>query len=149
MCVPRASERRADADSLTLISALRPGRSVNVARPNRPRRRPADRVMWPLHFPLVAAGQLSDTSARPPRTRAVRDVNRTPEKDSVVPPEGFDLHPPVVLMKGSHYPAFFISWRSQRDVVNSLGWKSSLMIWGGPALTLVCIYFLFEYLGRL
>jgi len=65
------------------------------------------------------------------------------------PPEGFDLHPPVVLMKGSHDPAFFISWRSQRDVVNSLGWKSSLMIWGGPALTLVCIYFLFEYLGRL
>ncbi len=62
---------------------------------------------------------------------------------------GFDLHPPVVLMKGNHDPAFFISWRSQRDVVNSLGWKSSLMIWGGPALTLVCIYFLFAYFGRL
>jgi len=62
---------------------------------------------------------------------------------------GFDLHPPVVLMKGSHDPAFFISWRSQRDVVNSLGWKSSLMIWGGPALTLACIYFVFAYFGRL
>jgi hypothetical protein len=63
--------------------------------------------------------------------------------------QGFDLHPPVVLMKGSHDPAFFISWRSQRDVVNSLGSKSSLMIWGGPALTLACIYFLFAYFGRL
>jgi hypothetical protein len=63
--------------------------------------------------------------------------------------QGFDLHPPVVLMKGSHDPAFFISWRSQRDVVNSLGWKSSLMIWGGPALTLACTYFLFAYFGRL
>jgi hypothetical protein len=62
---------------------------------------------------------------------------------------GFDLHPPVVLMKGSHDPAFFIAWRSQRDVVNSLDWKSSLMIWGGPTLTLVCIYFLFAYFGRL
>jgi hypothetical protein len=62
---------------------------------------------------------------------------------------GFDFHPPVVLMKGNHDPAFFISWRSQRDVVNSLGWKSSLMIWGGPALALVCVYFLFAYFGRL
>jgi hypothetical protein len=47
-----------------------------------------------------------------------------------------------VLMKGAHSPAFFISWRSQRDVVKSLGWKSALMIWGGPAVTLVCVYIL-------
>jgi E3 ubiquitin ligase len=57
-------------------------------------------------------------------------------------PEQFNLHPPVVLMKGAHDPAFFISWRSQRDVVRSLGWKSALMIWGGPALTLLCMYIL-------
>jgi hypothetical protein len=61
----------------------------------------------------------------------------------------FDLHPPVVLMKGSHDPAFFISWKSQRDVVASLGWKSSLMIWGGPALTIVCVYILLAHFGRL
>ncbi len=54
--------------------------------------------------------------------------------------EQFDLHPPVVLMKGSHNPAFLISWHSQRDVVSSLSWKSTLMIWGGPALTLLCVY---------
>jgi hypothetical protein len=59
--------------------------------------------------------------------------------------EVFDLHPPVVLMKGSHNPSFFISWRSQRDVVKSLGWKSGLMIWGGPALALASIYFLFAH----
>jgi hypothetical protein len=57
-------------------------------------------------------------------------------------PEQFDLHPLTVLMKGQHSPAFFISWRSQRDVVRSLGWKSALMIWGGPALTLLCVYIL-------
>lgn len=56
--------------------------------------------------------------------------------------EQFDLHPPVVLMKGTHDPAFLISWRSQRDVVRSLSWKSTLMIWGGPALTLLCAYIL-------
>jgi E3 Ubiquitin ligase len=61
----------------------------------------------------------------------------------------FDLHPPVVLMKGSHDPAFFISWRSQRDVIASLGWKSSLMIWGGPALTILCVYMLLAHFGQL
>jgi hypothetical protein len=59
--------------------------------------------------------------------------------------EEFDTHSPVVLMKGAHNPAFFISWRSQRDVVRSLGWKSALMIWGGPALTLFSIYVLLTH----
>jgi hypothetical protein len=54
----------------------------------------------------------------------------------------FDPHPPVVLMKGTHDSTFLISWRSQRDLVTSLGWKSTMMIWGGPVLTLVCLYIL-------
>jgi hypothetical protein len=61
----------------------------------------------------------------------------------------FDAHPPVVLMKGSHDPAFFISWRSQREIVQSLGWKSTAMIWGGPALTLGCLYYLLAHFGWL
>jgi hypothetical protein len=59
--------------------------------------------------------------------------------------EEFDTHSPAVLMKGTHNPAFFISWHSQRDVVRSLGWKSALMIWGGPALTLLSIYVLMTH----
>jgi len=55
-------------------------------------------------------------------------------------PEPFDLHPPVVLMKGTRHPEFFISWQSRRGVVRSMGWKSALMIWGGPVLTLVSAY---------
>lgn len=62
----------------------------------------------------------------------------TTDEQSAAPESDFNLHPPVVLMKGTHDPAFFISWRSQRDVVKSLGWKSTLMIWGGPLLTLLC-----------
>jgi hypothetical protein len=54
--------------------------------------------------------------------------------------EGFDPHPPVVLMKGKNNPTFLISWRSQRDLARSLGWKSALMIWGGPALVLLSLY---------
>ena len=61
--------------------------------------------------------------------------------------DGFDLHPSVVLMKGAHNPAFFISWKSQKDVVQSLGWKSAAMIWGGPALTLLCVYILVSSSG--
>jgi len=61
--------------------------------------------------------------------------------------EGYDLHPPVVLMKGTHQPAFFISSRSQRDVARPLAWKSTLMVWGGAALMFSCIYFLFAHLA--
>ena len=39
-------------------------------------------------------------------------------------PQEFDLHPAVVLMKVGRNP-FFISWRSQREVVRSLHWKST------------------------
>jgi hypothetical protein len=63
--------------------------------------------------------------------------------------EPFDPHPPVVLRKGEHSPAFFISWRSQRDVVESLGWKSAAMIWGGPALTLFSVYVVLLHFGLL
>jgi hypothetical protein len=59
--------------------------------------------------------------------------------------EQFDLHPSTVLMQGAHSPAFFISWQSQRDVVTALGWKSTLMIWGGPVLTLLCVYMVAAY----
>jgi hypothetical protein len=55
-------------------------------------------------------------------------------------PDGFDPHPPVVLMKGKNNPTFLISWRSQRDLARSLAWKCTLMIWGGPALALLSLY---------
>lgn len=63
--------------------------------------------------------------------------------------EQFDLKPPTVLMKGEHNPAFFISWKNQRQVLSTLGWKSTLMIWGGPALTLLCAWFLAARFGWL
>ena len=56
--------------------------------------------------------------------------------------DGFERRPAVVLTRGTNNKTFLISWRSQQDVARSLGWKSVLMIWGGPALALVCLYFL-------
>lgn len=61
----------------------------------------------------------------------------------------FDLQPKTVLMKGENNSAFFISWRSQREIVASLGWKSAAYIWGGPALTLVSVYILLAHFGWL
>jgi hypothetical protein len=55
---------------------------------------------------------------------------------------GFDPHPPVVLRKGENDKTFLISWRSQQEVARALGWKCTLMIWGGPALALLCLYVL-------
>ena len=57
---------------------------------------------------------------------------------------GFDLHPPAVLMKGMNDKTFLISWRSQKEIANSLGWKCGLMIWGGPALALLSLYLLLQ-----
>lgn len=54
----------------------------------------------------------------------------------------FDLTPPVVLMKGENNPAFLISWRSQKEFVRTLAWKSAAMVWGGAGLTLFALYFL-------
>ena len=68
---------------------------------------------------------------------------------ATLPAEEFDLTPKTVLMKGAHEPAFFISWQSQRDVVKALAWKSALMIWVGPALTLFCVYILAAHFGWL
>jgi hypothetical protein len=71
--------------------------------------------------------------ARPDST----DAPLSPKND---PLEGFEQRPRVVLMKGKNNSTFMISWRSQREVARSLGWKCTLMIWGGPALTIFCLY---------
>ena len=76
--------------------------------------------------------------------------------DSVVPqaktaPNAgeFDLHPKTVLMKGTANPLFMISFHSQRAVVGILGFKSAALIWGGPALTLFCSYYVLAHFGLL
>lgn len=52
-------------------------------------------------------------------------------------PSDFNLTPPVVLMKGENNPTFVISFRSQKEFVSALAWKSAAMVWGGAAITLL------------
>jgi len=62
-----------------------------------------------------------------------------------VSPE-FDLHPAVILGSQPGRP-LFISIRSQRDIVQALAWKSTLYIWAGPILALICFWYLLSRLG--
>jgi E3 Ubiquitin ligase len=59
----------------------------------------------------------------------------------------FDLRARVALSKGERGDPFMISSQSQREVVQSLGWKSAGCIWGGPVFALICLYCLFTIWG--
>lgn len=59
-------------------------------------------------------------------------------------PEPFDLHPAAVLKKGSNDKTFLISWRSQRAVARTLGWKSAGLIWGGALLAIISVYYFLD-----
>jgi len=87
---------------------------------------------------LTAAAGTGVQTARDSSASALSNPSNT-ESDSAA--NGFDTHPRVVLMKGANNKTFLISWRSQREVARSLGWKCTLMIWGGPVLTLLSLYF--------
>jgi hypothetical protein len=92
--------------------------------------------------PAAVAAALLKAGISSPAAWAAARVTPTSGATPDTPLEGFDQHPPVVLMKGKNNPTFLISWRSQRDLARSLGWKCTLMIWGGPALALLSLYLL-------
>ena len=92
----------------------------------------------------TAAGvSVSNTEA--PGVQVLSDPGNTEpagseNMNSSSPATDFDPRPPVLMMKGMNNKNFLISWRSQQEVARSLGWKCALMIWGGPALALLCLY---------
>jgi hypothetical protein len=53
-----------------------------------------------------------------------------------------DLSPPVVLMKGANDAMFVISFRSLKEQLSSLAWKSAGMVWGGAMITVLGFYML-------
>jgi hypothetical protein len=85
-----------------------------------------------------AAGVSSESASA---VEVVSDPASATSRDRVRS-NGFDAHPPVVLRKGENDKTFLISWRSQQEVARALGWKCTLMIWGGPALALFSLYIL-------
>jgi len=61
-------------------------------------------------------------------------------KQALSDASGFNLTPPVVLMKGVNDPEFVISFRSQKELAIALSWKSSALLWGGGVITLLGLY---------
>jgi hypothetical protein len=91
--------------------------------------------------PAAVAAALQKAGITSPAAWAAAQVTPTGGAISTAT-ESFDARPAVVLMKGKNNPTFLISWRSQRDLARSLGWKCALMIWSGPALALLSLYIL-------
>jgi len=81
-----------------------------------------------------AAGVLTNSPA------SVSVVDETASEKPGDP--SFDLHPSAAISKGERKDPFTISYRSQKEVVQSLAWKSALCIWGGPLLAIVSFYYL-------
>jgi hypothetical protein len=89
-----------------------------------------------------SAAELGAPAVQVNEDPAVAGATNVNGSDAGAAKSGFDSHPPVVLMKGTNNKTFLISWRSQQDIARSLGWKCTLMIWGGPALALLSLYIL-------
>ena len=96
----------------------------------------------------AAGAAASDARETASSSASVETETAPPETDpDAQSTTGFNMHPTVAICKGTNHEIFMISWHSQREVVQSLAWKSALCIWGGPALTLACVYFLILSLG--
>ena len=79
----------------------------------------------------------------PPATNSANAEARLDEarlREDQAKPSDFNLTPPIVLMKGANNPTFVISFRSQKEFVSALAWKSAAMVWGGAAITLLGLY---------
>lgn len=104
-----------------------------------------------MHSMSATSNRETAATAAPQAASAVTSVETEtlpPEADSEArSATEFNTHPTVAIGKGANHEFFMISWHSQREVVQSLAWKSALCIWGGPALTLACVYFLVQSLG--
>jgi hypothetical protein len=99
----------------------------------------------------VVRRQAAQSDSRRATPVAVADPEPTSDSaaSEAAPSAGYDLYPSVLIGKGERRDPFVISWRSQREVVQSLAWKSVLCIWGGPALSLISLYCLAQCLGWL
>jgi hypothetical protein len=99
----------------------------------------------------------SNPMANKPMTAAVQVQERTSVASNKLDdqralqnqdePSDFNLTPPVVVMKGANDPTFVISFRSQKEFVGALAWKSAGMVWGGSAITLLGLYMLLAQMG--
>lgn len=54
----------------------------------------------------------------------------------------------VVIMKGENEKTFYVSDKSEKEILSSLGWKVTLGVFGGAALTVGCLAVILIYMGH-
>jgi hypothetical protein len=64
-------------------------------------------------------------------------------------PNPQDEHDRNMIVKGQNEPTFLISWRSEKEVENTLRKRAALHIFGGAALSVACLAILLFRLGWL
>jgi hypothetical protein len=115
------------------------------------------------HHPMAAANiavatsvaemvQVADSS-QDVASRSLRSATGISLSDvppvTASPKSEFDWNATVAIGKGDSGAPFTISSESQRELVRALGWKSTACIWGGPILSVTCVYILLLTLGWL
>ncbi|MFZ0796181.1 MAG: hypothetical protein WCA13_03485 [Terriglobales bacterium] len=90
---------------------------------------------------LSSRSARSDVRLREVRLREARADEARSDEDGAES-SAFNLIPPVVLMKGVNDPTFVISFRSQKEIVAALAWKSAGMVCGGTGIMLLGFYVL-------
>jgi hypothetical protein len=93
--------------------------------------------------PPATLSSHSEIRLREVRLRDARPDEERPQTS------GFNLIPPVVLMKGANDPTFVISFRSQKEIVSAVAWKAAAMVCGGTAVTLLGCYLLWTQIALL
>lgn len=140
---PHAVAVLQSSGSWTSVSMDEPYRPASVAKVPTP-----ISVAEPPPEPAANSQMVTSPTAAWPPAGSSRGMSLadTPPLE-VTPNSGFDLNAPVAISQGGSRAPFTISSESQRELVSSLGWKSAACIWGGPALTVACVYILLLTLG--
>jgi hypothetical protein len=105
----------------------------------------------PMVIPDDAAAILQRVGINLPAGMTTKSAGTVAVLDDVAPANSnvpsFDLSPSAAISKGQRGDPFTISWHSQKEVVQSLAWKSTLCIWGGPVIAIASLYFLLLFWG--
>jgi hypothetical protein len=98
--------------------------------------------------PLVSNQHLDESRPSEGHSGEDRSANDRRIEDQAKS-SGFNLTPPLVLMKSENDATFVISFRSQKELAIALAWKSAAMICGGAGIALLGFYMVFTQIELL
>ena len=134
---PQAADPRLRSAAVLAAAAVDPAAAAAVA------------AMSGSSLPQMVAQSLGAAAAPQPAKEAPKAVPGLDTFAVDAQEEAFPEKCPTVICKGEHNPAFYISWRSQKEIVKELSLRSTLFIFGGPALSALCLWYVLSYFHAL